>query len=194
MYDMKTKGLGFAQAVQIQPGDRVVVGGVIRRVLEVSNSLEGIQDGVVSMLMDPKLPVDFNGCAPYFHLDGIGWVSWQQCSVYAGRTVKQLAQEVLDIQSGCNPLGLSRGYARALQELRWALEVEGERNDTDAIRCHAINRLWLDKLCDLANYQRGVCGAEGMAEFVAVYDEVSRLAKVVTTRHTGGEHDMGGEG
>lgn len=173
MYEMKTKGLGFAEACEIKPGSVVVVGGVLRRVLEAANDVNSIQDGNVGAL------VALSMSPPLFLLDGLGWVSWQNCAVYAGRSVKELAQEAIQIQDACNPLGLSKGYAKALQELRWALEVEGEENDTDAIRLHPINRLWLDKLCDLANYQRGVCGVDGWGEFAAAYGEVSRLAEDV---------------
>lgn len=164
--DMKTKGLGFADAVQIKPGDCVVIGSMIRRVEAVANALmDGMVFYGVVMATSP----------PLFKLDGLGWVSWMDCSVYAGRSVKELAQEALEIQNACNPLGLSKGYARALQELRWALEVEGKPNDTDAISFHAINRLWLDKLCDLARYNRSG-GSDNMMEFIAAYDEVCRLA------------------
>lgn len=207
--EMKTKVLGFAQATQIKLGDRVVVGGVLWRVNAVLNDASvGMQLQINGGSMD----------TPLFLLDGLsGWVSWRDCFVYAGRSVKELAQEVLDIQNGCNPLGLSKGYARALQELMWALEVEGKKNDTDAIRCHAINRLWLDKLCDLARYNR-MGGSDNTMEFIAAHDEVSRLAGVVTVEHlteeqmkdrtdgmtgeqkqrmvygfSGSEHDMGGE-
>lgn len=171
MYEMKTKGLGFAEACKIQAGDVVVFGGVLRRVNEVKNDASsGVRLYIVGGSMS----------TPLFLLDGLnGWVSWQNCALYGGRSVKQLAQEALEIQNACNPLGLSKGYAQALSELRCALEVEGKENDTDAIRLHPINRLWLDKLCDLANYQRGVCGVDGWGEFAAAYGEVSRLAEDV---------------
>lgn len=181
--EMKTKGLGFAAACEMKVGGVVVVGGVLRRVMEVANEMrDEMKTFMAGTITSP----------PLFKLDGIVWMSWQQCSVYAGRTVKELAQEAIDIQNACNPLGLSKGYARALQELRWALEVEGKENDTDAIKLHPINRLWLDKLCDLARYNR-MNQSDSLMEFVAAHDECHRLAGLVTTSHTGGEHDMGGE-
>ena len=119
MSEVKTAGLGFAKASEIKIGDCVVVGGVIRRVLGVSNDLSAVE-GNVSALVAGSMST------PLFNLDQVGWVSWQNCSVYVGRTIKELAREALDIQNACNPLGLSKGYARALQELREALEAEGD--------------------------------------------------------------------
>lgn len=67
------------------------------------------------------------------------------------RTLKELAQEALDIQNACNPLGLSKGYAVSLQELHDRLSLNGLPNDTQAMRDHPINKLWASKLHDLAS-------------------------------------------
>lgn len=66
------------------------------------------------------------------------------------KTLKQLAQEAIDVQNACNPLGVSKRYAAMLTELRAQLNWTGEPNDTDAIRRHPINRMWASKLHDLA--------------------------------------------
>jgi hypothetical protein len=94
------------------------------------------------------------------------------------RTIKQLAAEAIEIQDACNPLGLSKGYARALQDLADALKADNEYTGGDQIRTHPINRLWLDKLCDLAHYQRENCD---MGQFSVAYDQCRRLAGLEET-------------
>lgn len=66
------------------------------------------------------------------------------------RTLKQLADECLQIQDACNVVGLSKGYARAIQDLVEELRRKGLPNDTEAVSKHPINRWWLDKLCSLS--------------------------------------------
>lgn len=179
MSEIKSKGLGFAAAMEKQPGQTVVYGGLLRRILEVSKEPTG-------------RPAEW----PVFRLEGVDescgpwWISWLYLADYAGRTVKELAKEALDIQDGCNPLGLSKGYARALQDLRYALTAEGLESGTDVMRYHPINRLWLDKLCDLARYQRS---GTDFSEFSEAYDGCRRLAgldvddKVCVSIKPGGE-------
>lgn len=66
------------------------------------------------------------------------------------RTLSELAQQALTIQDACNPLGLTKGYAEALQELTDILRASGSSFDTAAICAHPINRLWASKLHSLA--------------------------------------------
>lgn len=54
------------------------------------------------------------------------------------RSIPELAQEALDIQNACNPLGLTKSYAKALSELMTAL---GDEASTRAINESAINRM-----------------------------------------------------
>jgi len=64
--------------------------------------------------------------------------------------MQQLAVEAIQIQDASNPLGLTKGFATALQELRDCLAADGLPNDTNAIRSHPIHRLWASKIHDLA--------------------------------------------
>lgn len=66
------------------------------------------------------------------------------------RTLRQLAQEALIVQDACNPLGISKGYATALTDLRTALESEGLPSDTGALCSHPVNQMWASKVHDLA--------------------------------------------
>ncbi len=66
------------------------------------------------------------------------------------RTLADLAKEALQVQDAVNPLGLSKSYARAVQELRDRLELDGLPCGTDDIRTHSVNQLWVCKLADLA--------------------------------------------
>jgi len=63
------------------------------------------------------------------------------------RTLRQLAQEALDVQNACNPLGLSRSYAEALSDLFENRRLPASTGD---VCSHPINRLWASKLHDLA--------------------------------------------
>jgi hypothetical protein len=85
------------------------------------------------------------------------------------RTLQELAQEAIDIQNACNPLGLSKGYAKALQELRELLEQQGY---TDVLCKHPINQLWASKLHDLARMGLSDTDCYGKA-----YDACLQMAK-----------------
>lgn len=66
------------------------------------------------------------------------------------RTLKQLAQEALRVQNTSNPIAIAQSYAKAILELRERLSLDKLPSDTDSIKFHCINRLWVDKLHDLA--------------------------------------------
>lgn len=83
-----------------------------------------------------------------------------------GRTLKELAKETLEIQSACNPLGLSKGYARALTDLRQELERLGLPCDTKAVCEHPINVWWVDKLSDLSGRPSMSLLSEGYSTLV----------------------------
>lgn len=86
-------------------------------------------------------------------------------------TLKQLAHEALDVQDACNALGVSKGYARALQQLRECLTALGQPDDTMAVREHAINRMWASKIQDLAGM-----GFSDTVRFSQAYDECRLMA------------------
>lgn len=63
------------------------------------------------------------------------------------RTLAQLAKEAIEIQDACNPLGLTKAYARAIQEL---YEIHNRQIGTDDLNHHPINKMWIHKLASLA--------------------------------------------
>jgi hypothetical protein len=67
------------------------------------------------------------------------------------RTLRELAQEALIVQDACNPLGVTKGYATALSDLREALAAAGLPCDTQSLCSHPVNRLWASKVHDLAS-------------------------------------------
>ena len=80
------------------------------------------------------------------------------------RTLAQLAQEALDVQNACNLSGVALGFGRAMVNLRQ--HVGGG----DAIRQHAVTRLWMDKLADMTGR------ADSFAAYSAAYTECQRVA------------------
>lgn len=87
-----------------------------------------------------------------------------------GRTIKELAQEAINVQHACNPLGLTKGLARSLQTLRERLEADGLPHDTQAICGHPIFRLWVSKLHDLAGM-----GLSDDAQFTIAWNACTEL-------------------
>lgn len=81
------------------------------------------------------------------------------------RTLKELAQEALDIQTACNLCGLAQSFARMMKEL--GEHVKG----TDALNTHAITRLWVDKMAHLSGVQLG------FDTMYNAYADCSQLAK-----------------
>jgi hypothetical protein len=66
------------------------------------------------------------------------------------RSIPVLAQEAIDIQDACNLLGLSKGFAKAMQELKDELERLKQYTGTDQINTHPITVLWTNKLSNLS--------------------------------------------
>lgn len=88
------------------------------------------------------------------------------------RTLKQLAQEAIDVQDACNPLGVSKGFARALQDLRERLTMDGLPDDTPTITYHCVHQLWASKIHDLARM-----GLSDFNQFNDAYDKCKALAE-----------------
>jgi uncharacterized protein (DUF2235 family) len=82
------------------------------------------------------------------------------------RTLKELAQEAIDIQNASNLSGLIHGWSRAITELRTYYPSAG----TDEINRHPINKLWAAKILDLVTYN------SGEFEFGEVYRTVKEIA------------------
>jgi hypothetical protein len=87
------------------------------------------------------------------------------------RPLKQLAEEALVIQDACNPLGLTKGFAQATQELADALRASNQPSDTRAICRHPVFRLWASKLHDLAGM-----GLSDTERFGEAYSACKELA------------------
>lgn len=63
------------------------------------------------------------------------------------RTLRELAQEALDVQDACNLSGVVHGFSRAMHDL--CEHVHG----TDARNRHPICVLWADKIAHLTGTQ-----------------------------------------
>lgn len=61
-------------------------------------------------------------------------------------TLKELAQEALDIQDACNLCGLAQRFAEVMIELNRHPDSTG----TDWVNQHCITRLWIDKFVSLS--------------------------------------------
>ena len=84
------------------------------------------------------------------------------------KTLKDLAQESLDVQDACNLSGVVLGFSRALSALR-----ELGINDTEALNRHPISVLWADKIAHLTGTQQ-----PGRATPIFdAYDEVQKVAE-----------------
>jgi len=82
------------------------------------------------------------------------------------RTLKELAQEALEIQNACNLCGLAQRFAKVMIEL-------GEyTNGTEARNTHPIVSLWLDKFNSLNKVS-----IDGINALSKDYEYVEYLAK-----------------
>ncbi len=90
------------------------------------------------------------------------------------RTLKQLAQEVLDVQNASNLSGVVHAWSRAITRLREVLREESLPDDTQAINTHAINKAWADKVAHLTDTQYST-----IASISPAYKTVHNLAEKV---------------
>ena len=70
------------------------------------------------------------------------------------KTLKQLAQEALDVQNACNLSGVAHSFARAMTDLA-DHGIHGDARNT-----HPISVLWADKIAHLTRTQdpaRALC-------------------------------------
>lgn len=65
------------------------------------------------------------------------------------KTLKELAQEALDVQNACNLTGVVHGYSRAMTRLRELYPDES----THFFNLHPISILWADKIAHLTETQ-----------------------------------------
>lgn len=85
------------------------------------------------------------------------------------RTLKELAKEAIQIQDASNLLGLSKGFAEAVQKV--ADNLRGGLTSTSQINCHPINQLWTAKLHDLSGM-----GFSDQDAYSKAYEECKKLA------------------
>ena len=84
------------------------------------------------------------------------------------RTMKELAQESMDIQNASNLSGLAHSFSRLITNLRFHLEKEKDFS-TEVLNQHAIVRIYLDKMNSLA----GIQGYD--SNIFTAYDECEKL-------------------
>lgn len=63
------------------------------------------------------------------------------------KTIRELAQEALDVQDACNLSGVAQYFSFAILDLRVALQGSGA--GTSEINHHPIVTVWLSKMLDL---------------------------------------------
>jgi hypothetical protein len=88
------------------------------------------------------------------------------------KKLSDLAREALLVQNACNPLGLTKSFAVATQDLADALRELGA-SALDAVCRHPVFRLWASKLHDLAGL-----GLSDPDRYRQAYRECERLAGV----------------
>jgi hypothetical protein len=79
------------------------------------------------------------------------------------KTLKQLANDAIQMQDACNGLAIANGFGRAMTDLREALNEAGEPTDTDVFRSHPVYRMWASKIHDLAGLGLSDCDRYGDA-------------------------------
>lgn len=88
------------------------------------------------------------------------------------RTLKELAQEALDIQNACNMSGLAHGFGRMMGEL-----CDMRLDATDRNR-HPLTIVWLDKMNSLAGIQIYDGGVSAESKLIsAAYDWAHKQVK-----------------
>jgi hypothetical protein len=85
------------------------------------------------------------------------------------RTIKELAQEAIDVQDACNASGVTIGFAAMAEDLRPYLSCRMSE--------HPIWRMWVSKLNDMANL-----GLGDFERFGEVYDACKVLAGIYPLR------------
>lgn len=93
------------------------------------------------------------------------------------RTIAQLAQEAIDIQNACNIRGVSKSFAKIVDEVYDLIQADAEScpisfTRYENIRTHPIVRLWASKIHDMACM--GVSDGDAYAH---AYDACEKLAK-----------------
>lgn len=72
------------------------------------------------------------------------------------KTLRQLAQDALDVQDASNLSGVVKGFDQAIADLKGNLPNLGSYQ----INNHPIVRIWVDKLASLAGLEQGFLSHE----------------------------------
>lgn len=82
------------------------------------------------------------------------------------KTLKELAQDALNVQDACNLSGVVHGFARCMSDMMDLVPGTTERNT------HPIAILWADKIAHLTGTQELGCDI-----VMAAYAEVRKLVE-----------------
>jgi hypothetical protein len=82
------------------------------------------------------------------------------------KTLKELAQEALNVQNACNLCGVAQAFARVMIDLGEHTKGTDERNT------HPVAILWADKIAHLTGTQQ-----MGLLDVMRAYDVCNDLAK-----------------
>lgn len=106
-------------------------------------------------------------------------MSEEQRTQCAPRAMSELAREALQVQDACNPLGLTKSFAEATQELSDRMRLDGQ-SSTRAICVHPVFRMWAFKLYDLSRL-----GCSDVDTELEAYRECKRLAEATEEKCVG---------
>ena len=103
------------------------------------------------------------------------------------RTLKELAQESIDIQNACNLSGILHSAAEAIIELHALMPAAS----TSEINTHPIMRAWVSKICDMTGNYTGAYPADELRLIMEAPDsdeDVRRsTAAALALAHTHGK-------
>lgn len=88
------------------------------------------------------------------------------------KTLKELAQEALDVQDACNLSGVVHGWHRSMERLCAIMRELPDYSGTDMVNTHPINKLWASKVYDLTNM-----GFNDTEAFYSAYLDCKKLAE-----------------
>lgn len=86
-------------------------------------------------------------------------------------TLSELAKQAIQIQDACNPLGLTKSFAEAIQDLGDLMRAKGNFSTRD-LCYHPVFRLWASKIHSLAGL-----GLSDLDTFGDAYHECQLLEK-----------------
>jgi hypothetical protein len=89
------------------------------------------------------------------------------------RTMAKMAQEAIDIQNACNIRGLSKGYAKVIDELAERLQEDKVAFSNSDLARHPISQMWASKLHDLCGM-----GLSDTDRYGVAYAECRKLAGI----------------